>query len=69
MIPHLDNILSHMMLTEIDELTDETQVRFQPSEEDWCNKGPNPINDRVKVSTMNIKRSLSVDISSYDRFY
>lgn len=37
MIPHLDNLLRHMLLTQIDELTDETQVRFQPPDEDWRN--------------------------------
>lgn len=35
MIDHLDNILRDLLLTHIDQLTDEAQVRFQPPDEDW----------------------------------
>lgn len=37
MITHLDNLLRHMMLNQIDELTDEAQVRFQSPDEIWRN--------------------------------
>lgn len=37
MIVNFDNLLRHMMLTQIDELIDEAQVRFQPPDEDWRN--------------------------------
>src|SRR4051812_46687031 len=35
MIDHLDNLLRHLFVSEIDEITSETQVRFQPPDEDW----------------------------------
>lgn len=35
MINHLDNMLRHLFLAHINELTDEAQVRFQPPDEDW----------------------------------
>jgi hypothetical protein len=35
MIAHLDNLLRHFFLTQIDEITKEDQVGFQPPDEDW----------------------------------
>lgn len=35
MINHLDNLLRHLFLSQIAELADEDQVRFQPPDEDW----------------------------------
>ena len=35
MINHLDNMLRHLLLDRVPELTDETQVRFQPPDEQW----------------------------------
>jgi hypothetical protein len=34
-IDHLDNLLRHLFIARIDEITDEAQVRFQPPDEDW----------------------------------
>ncbi len=35
MIEHLDNLLRHLFLSEIDEVMDEAQVRFQPPDDSW----------------------------------
>lgn len=35
MIDHFENMLRHLFITEIDEINDEAQVRFQPPDEDW----------------------------------
>jgi hypothetical protein len=35
MIQHLDNLLRHRFLAQIDEITSEDQVGFQPPDEDW----------------------------------
>lgn len=35
MIEHIDNLLRHLFLSEIDEIMDETQVRFQPPDDIW----------------------------------
>lgn len=35
MIEHLDNLLRHLFIANIDELSDEAQVRFQPPDKDW----------------------------------
>jgi hypothetical protein len=35
MITHLNNLLRHLLLSQIDELTAEAQVRFQPPDDDW----------------------------------
>lgn len=35
MIDHLDNLLRHLLLERVDELTDELQVRFQPPDDAW----------------------------------
>ena len=35
MIHHLDNLLRHLFLAQIDEITSEDQVGFQPPDEDW----------------------------------
>jgi hypothetical protein len=35
MIDYLDNMLRHLFITHIDEITGETQVRFQPPDEAW----------------------------------
>jgi hypothetical protein len=37
MIDSVNNLLRHMMLSQITELADETQVRFQPPDEGWRN--------------------------------
>lgn len=37
MINYLDNLLRHLFMTDIAELTDEPQIRFQPPDEDWRN--------------------------------
>lgn len=34
MIRHLDNLLRHLFMMQIDGLIDETQVRFQPPDEE-----------------------------------
>jgi Pvc16 N-terminal domain/Carboxypeptidase regulatory-like domain len=34
-IAHLDNMLRHLLLARVDEITDETQVRFQPPDDAW----------------------------------
>jgi hypothetical protein len=35
MIQHLDNLLRHLFISDIDEITNEVQVRFQPPDESW----------------------------------
>jgi Pvc16 N-terminal domain/Carboxypeptidase regulatory-like domain len=35
MIDVFDNLLRHLFLTQIDEITDEGQVRFEPPDDDW----------------------------------
>jgi hypothetical protein len=35
MFDHLSNVLRHLLMAQIDEITDELQVRFQPPDEDW----------------------------------
>jgi hypothetical protein len=35
MIDHLDNLLRHLFIAQIDEINDESQVRFQPPDADW----------------------------------
>ena len=35
MIAHLDNMLRHLLLTQVDELTDEAQVQFAPPDDAW----------------------------------
>ena len=35
MIDHLDNLLRHLFLAQIDEISDERQIRFQPPDADW----------------------------------
>ncbi|HUJ10363.1 MAG TPA: Pvc16 family protein [Verrucomicrobiae bacterium] len=37
MLDYLDNLLRHLFLSRIDEITDEAQVRFQPPDDDWKN--------------------------------
>jgi hypothetical protein len=34
-IAHLDNMLRHLFLSRIDEMQDETQIRFQPPDDAW----------------------------------
>ncbi len=35
MIAHLDNMLRHLLLSRVDEMKDETQIRFQPPDDAW----------------------------------
>jgi hypothetical protein len=35
MIDHLNNMLRHLFMAQINQITDEDQVRFQPPDEDW----------------------------------
>ncbi|SDL95212.1 Pvc16 family protein [Nonomuraea jiangxiensis] len=35
MIEHIDRMLRHLLISRIDHLTDEAQVRFQPPDADW----------------------------------
>src|SRR5262249_18485391 len=35
MIDHVDNVLRQVFLSRIDEITDESQVRFQPPDDNW----------------------------------
>jgi hypothetical protein len=35
MIDHFNNLLRHLFVAQIDEITDEAQVRFQPPDELW----------------------------------
>ncbi|MEV4319596.1 Pvc16 family protein [Actinocrispum sp. NPDC049592] len=35
MIQHLDNLLRHLLMSSVTELADETQVRFDPPDDDW----------------------------------
>lgn len=50
MIAHLDNLIRQLFLSRIDEIKDESQVRFQPPDDDWrtyvknLTVGGNPVN-------------------------
>lgn len=35
MLNHLSNLLRHLFLTQINDITTEVQVRFRPADEDW----------------------------------
>src|SRR5262245_28859591 len=35
MIDHLDNLLRQLFIAQIDEITSDVQVRFQPPDDDW----------------------------------
>jgi hypothetical protein len=35
MIDHLNNMLRHLFMAQINQTTDEDQIRFQPPDEDW----------------------------------
>jgi hypothetical protein len=37
MIDHLDNLLRHLFIAQIDEIINEDQVRFQPPDDNWRN--------------------------------
>ena len=45
MIDHLNNLLRDLFMAQIDQITDEAQVRFQPPDDDW----------RSYVSTLNVE--------------
>lgn len=36
-LPHLDNLLRHLLISKVPSLTSEDQVRFQPPDQDWRN--------------------------------
>ncbi|ABA58341.1 hypothetical protein Noc_1875 [Nitrosococcus oceani ATCC 19707] len=54
MITHLDNLLRHLFIATIDEITDETQVRFQPPDEDWRAYVSNLIVDGQPANALNV---------------
>ena len=35
MINHLNNMLRHLFMAQINQITEDSQVRFQPPDEDW----------------------------------
>lgn len=43
MINHLDNLLRHLLLTQLPQLNTEAQIRFRPPDEDWRNEVQNNI--------------------------
>jgi hypothetical protein len=45
MIDHLDNLLRHLFLTELSTIHSDTQVRFQPPDDDWRNEVRNNLQD------------------------
>ncbi len=54
MIGYLDNLLRHLFLSRIDELTDESQVRFQPPDDDWVAYVSNLTVDGEPVNALNV---------------
>jgi hypothetical protein len=36
MIDHLNNMLRHLFMAQINQITEDSQVRFQPPDRDWC---------------------------------
>jgi len=54
MIDHLDNLIRHLLIAEVDELTDEAQVRFQPPDDDWRTYVSNLTINANPVNALNI---------------
>ena len=54
MIAHLDNLLRHLLMAQIDEITAETQVRFQPPDEEWRTYVANLTVEGQPVNALNV---------------
>jgi Pvc16 N-terminal domain/Carboxypeptidase regulatory-like domain len=54
MIGYIDNMLRHLFLSRIDQLTDESQVRFQPPDDDWVSYVTNLNVDGEPVNALNV---------------
>src|SRR5215831_10141740 len=55
MINHLDNVIRHLMLSQVPDLTDESQVRFQPPDDKW----------RQYVSTLTVQGNPAMALNVY----
>jgi hypothetical protein len=54
MIDVFDNLLRHLFLTRIDEIKDESQVRFQPPDDDWRKYVKNLTVGAKPVNSLNV---------------
>ncbi len=54
MIDHLENILRHLFISQIDEIVDETQVRFQPPDDEWRTYVSNLAVEGKPVNALNV---------------
>ncbi|MFC1475875.1 Pvc16 family protein [Candidatus Zixiibacteriota bacterium] len=50
MLTHLDNLIRQLLLAEVAELTHETQVRFQPPDDDWRSVVANPEGESPEIA-------------------
>jgi Pvc16 N-terminal domain/Carboxypeptidase regulatory-like domain len=57
MIHHLDNMLRHLFITQVDGLTDETQVGFQPPDETWRNHVSNLDGNALNVYMADLREN------------
>lgn len=54
MIDHLENILRHLFISQIDEIVDEAQVRFQPPDDEWRTYVSNLAVEGTPVNALNV---------------
>lgn len=54
MIHHLDNLLRHLFISKIDQISDEAQVRFQPPDEAWRQYVANLTVNGAPVNALNV---------------
>jgi hypothetical protein len=54
MINYLNNMLRHLFMAQIDQITDEAQVRFQPPDEDWRTYVSNLTVNGQSVNALNV---------------
>ena len=54
LIEYIDNLLRHHLISEIDEITHESQIRFQPPDESWRTYVSNLTVDGQPVNALNV---------------
>jgi hypothetical protein len=57
MIDYLDNVLRQLLMTRIDGLTDEAQVRFQPPDEAWRSQVNNLESNAVNIYLADVREN------------
>lgn len=60
MIDHLDNLLRHLFISRIDEITDEAQVGFQPPDADWIQHVGTLMSNSLNVYLVGVVENLSL---------